>query len=103
MIKDLRGIFLSRDSWARMISGSAASHEHDFHPVSTVVKHSEMNTLRAQRSGCVQGETMSANRIFKKLAHTARVSLAMLTAVPFALGGTVAYAAPPDKHKDQGG
>ena len=40
---------------------------------------------------------MSANRILKKLAHTARVSLAILTAVPFSLGGTLASAAPPDQ------
>src|SRR5258708_6011193 len=44
---------------------------------------------------------MSANRILKKLAHAARVSLAILTAVPFSLGGTLANAAPPDK-KSQG-
>jgi len=46
---------------------------------------------------------MSANRILKKLAHIARVSLAILTAVPFSFGGTLAYAAPPDKDKDNGG
>jgi phospholipase C len=40
---------------------------------------------------------MSENRIFKKLEHAARVSLAILTAVPFSLGGTLANAAPPDK------
>jgi len=44
---------------------------------------------------------MSAKRILKKLAHTVRVSLAILTAVPFSLGGTVASAASPDK-KTQG-
>jgi phospholipase C len=42
---------------------------------------------------------MSANRILKKLAHTARVSLPILTAVTFSLGGTLANAAPPDKEK----
>ena len=40
---------------------------------------------------------MSANRIFQKFAHSARVSLAILTAVPFSLGGTLASAAPPDQ------
>ena len=40
---------------------------------------------------------MSAKRILNRLAHTARVSLAILTAVPFSLGGTLANAAPPDK------
>lgn len=44
---------------------------------------------------------MSANRFRKKLAHTARVSLAILTAIPFSLGGTLANAAPPDKHHDK--
>jgi phospholipase C len=45
---------------------------------------------------------MSAKHICKKLAHAARVSLAILTAVPFSLGGTVANAAPPDKDHDHG-
>jgi phospholipase C len=44
---------------------------------------------------------MSAKRILKKLAHTARVSLAILTAVPFSLGGTLANAAPPDKDHEK--
>jgi len=44
---------------------------------------------------------MSANRILKKLAHAARVSLAILTAVPFSLGGTLANAAPPNKEKEK--
>src|SRR5258708_15086717 len=44
---------------------------------------------------------MSAKRILNRLAHTARVSLAILTAVLFSLGGTLANAAPPDK-KTQG-
>ena len=44
---------------------------------------------------------MSAKRIFKKLAHTARVSLAILTAVPFSLGGTLANAAPPDQDHEK--
>jgi len=45
---------------------------------------------------------MSAKRILKKLAHSARVSLAILTAVPFSLGGTLANAAPPDQgHEKQ--
>jgi len=45
---------------------------------------------------------MSAKRILKKLARSARVSLAILTAVPFALGGTLANAAPPDQgHEKQ--
>jgi phospholipase C len=43
---------------------------------------------------------MSAICTWKSLAHTARVSLAILTAIPFSLGGTLANAAPPDK--DQG-
>jgi len=42
---------------------------------------------------------MSANRILNRLAHTARVSLAILTALPFSLGGTLTYATPPDKDK----
>jgi phospholipase C len=45
---------------------------------------------------------MSANRILKKLAHSARVSLAILTAVPFSLGGTLANAAPPDQEHGKG-
>jgi len=44
---------------------------------------------------------MSANRLRKKLAHTARVSLAILTAIPFSLGGTLANAAPPDKDHEK--
>jgi len=44
---------------------------------------------------------MSAKRILKKLAHTARVSLAILTAVPFSLGGTLANAAPPDQDHEK--
>ena len=44
---------------------------------------------------------MSANRFRKKLAHTARVSLAILTAIPFSLGGTLANAAPPDKDHEK--
>ena len=44
---------------------------------------------------------MSANRILKKLAHTARVSLAILTAIPFSLGGTLANAAPPDQDHEK--
>ncbi len=39
---------------------------------------------------------MSKKRFSEKLAHTARVSLAVLTALPFSFGGTLAYAAPPD-------
>jgi hypothetical protein len=42
---------------------------------------------------------MSANRILDRLAHIARVSLAILTALPFSLGGTLTYATPPDKDK----
>ena len=45
---------------------------------------------------------MSAKRILKKLAHTVRVTLAILTAVPFSLGGTLANAAPPDKEHGTG-
>jgi phospholipase C len=45
---------------------------------------------------------MSANRIVKKLAHSARVSLAILTAVPFSLGGTLANAAPPEQGHGKG-
>jgi phospholipase C len=44
---------------------------------------------------------MTANRFRKKLAHTARVSLAILTAIPFSLGGTLANAAPPDKDHEK--
>jgi phospholipase C len=44
---------------------------------------------------------MSAKRILKKLAHTARVSLAILTAIPFSLGGTLANAAPPDQDHEK--
>jgi phospholipase C len=43
---------------------------------------------------------MFSKRILKKIAHTARVGLAIFTALPFSLGGTLAYAAPPDKDKD---
>ena len=42
---------------------------------------------------------MSKKRFLEKLAHSARVSLAILTALPFSLGGTLTYAAPPDKDK----
>ena len=45
---------------------------------------------------------MSANRILKKFAHTARVSLAILTSLTFSLAGTLANAAPPDKEKEKG-
>ena len=47
---------------------------------------------------------MSSKRILKKIAHAARVGFAILTALPFSLGGTFAYAAPPDndQDKDQG-
>src|SRR5258708_18293575 len=44
---------------------------------------------------------MSAKRILKKLAHTARVSLAILTAIPFSLGGTLANAAPPGQDHEK--
>jgi phospholipase C len=44
---------------------------------------------------------MSAKRILKKLALTARVSLAILTAIPFSLGGTLANAAPPDQDHEK--
>jgi len=43
---------------------------------------------------------MFSKHFLQKLAHSARVGLAILTAVPFSLGGTLAYAAP-DKDKDQ--
>ena len=44
---------------------------------------------------------MSAKLIRNKLARFARVSLAILTAIPFSLGGTLANAAPPDKDHDR--
>jgi phospholipase C len=37
---------------------------------------------------------MLSKRVLQKLARSARVGLAIVTAVPFSLGGTVAYAAP---------
>jgi phospholipase C len=43
---------------------------------------------------------MSKKRFIDRLAHSARVSLAILTALPFSGGGTLTYAAPPDKDKD---
>jgi phospholipase C len=43
---------------------------------------------------------MSSRRILKKIVHTARVGLAIFTALPFSFGGTLAYAAPPDKDQD---
>jgi hypothetical protein len=45
---------------------------------------------------------MSANRILDRLAHIARVSLAILTALPFSLGGTLTYATPPDISNNAG-
>ena len=43
---------------------------------------------------------MFSKHFLQKLAHSARVGLATLTAVPFSFGVTLAYAAP-DKDKDQ--
>jgi len=40
---------------------------------------------------------MFSKHTLKKIAHAARVGLAIFTALPFSLGGTLAYAAPPDK------
>jgi phospholipase C len=58
-----------------------------------------MDTLAAPLILLAQGESMFSKRILQKFAHSARVGLAILTAVPFSFGGTLAYAAP-DKDKD---
>ena len=44
---------------------------------------------------------MLSKTILKKIAHAARVGLAIVTALPFSLGGTLAYAAPPDNDNDK--
>jgi hypothetical protein len=44
MIKDLRQIIVAHCIVADA-EPQCSGHEHDFHPVSTVLKHSAMNTL----------------------------------------------------------
>jgi hypothetical protein len=47
-----------------------------------------------------QGDEMLSKRILNKLVHSARVAVAIVT-LSFSLGGTLAYATPPDKNHDK--
>jgi phospholipase C len=70
------------------------------HSPPTVLQRPYADTFSAPLILQRQGEKMFAQSTWKKLAHSARVAVAVLTAIPFSLGGTLAYAAP-DKDKDK--